>query len=151
MRKNEPIWIIFGPQNPEEILHNIHHTRKMLTLYLVKCRKYHFQVAAATALLSEHEIDLFLHQLKTVYTAAIYPVNSQNYLILIQTVEAVKKRDMCVNQLLRTHPIMHFQQLHNGLNSSTQFDWLVVKITWSVYQHKRWPLLTIAVMCLFEI
>ena len=41
----------------------------------------------------------------------------------------------------------HFQQLHNGLNSSRTWWRIGItggKITWSVYQHKRWLLLTTA-------
>jgi len=54
--KIKPIWIIFGIQNPEEVLHKcfepVHHTGKMSPRYLVKCIKCHFQ--------QQHQLDMLL-------------------------------------------------------------------------------------------
>ena len=68
--KNRPIWVMFGIQNPEEILRKyfVHHTWKMSPLYLVKCKKYHFQQQHQLDMLSKHEIAfIFFHRWKTVH------------------------------------------------------------------------------------
>ena len=80
--KNKPIWIIFVIRNPEEILYKCYQTcppylKKMLPLYLVKCRKYHFQRHQQLDIFSEHEIVSVFHQWIALHCS--YAVNVHYY------------------------------------------------------------------------
>jgi len=92
----------------------------------------------------------FFHQRKNVYCS--YPANLQKYL-MYTTVATKSVTSALTNCYARisSHPtscnfIMGWIPVQ--VQCSGQFDKMVVKITWSVYRHNRWLILTIHVMLL---
>ena len=103
--QNKPMWIIFGTQNPEEILH-----KYFLKLFATPEKCCHCTLRNAENIIfnsnstwtcsQSMKSRLFLHQRKI---NCSYHVNLQNN--LMYTSVATEKRDMCINQLPCMHPI----------------------------------------------
>ena len=139
--KNKPMWIMFGTQNPEEILHKCFwicppHLKNVTTAPSV-LQKISF--STATALRAWNCIYFFTNE-KYLLQLPCELTNLPNIH------QSGNQKAWHVTHSYACIPF-HFQQLHNG-QCSGQFDLLVVKITRGIHQHSRWLVLTTAVMLL---
>ena len=93
----------------------VNHTWKILSLYLVKCIKYHLQQQQQLVTLSQHENAFIFSLIKNC------PLQLPCELTKLSNIQGScnQKNVTCAltNSYARTS--FHFQQLHNGLNTNT--------------------------------
>jgi len=151
--KDKPVWITFGMQNPEEILHSCFRTcpprpKKTSTvpcehthtythlIIIVKCRKYHFQ--------QQYQLDMLLRAWNCIYFFHKWKLSTAF------TCEHTKLSNVCCGGNQNAWHLHWPAPMHASHTSFSDFimggipaqhrgqsDWLVIEITWNIYQHKR--------------